>query len=152
MTTEHKLHHGTAFITPIDDGATLADGVRAAGDYDNETEKDMFGTAYLQVQWDGTAPSVGDIVAELWIIPEDGNSIFAEGGDAGLGTDDDPQAEFHVGKFTSINPSITVNEVLGIPDIRLYANPNRFVLKNISGQTFDSTWELRFKPYKFESA
>lgn len=151
MTTEHKLHHGTSVATVINDDATLGEGVRAAGDYDNETEKDLWGVAYLDVQWDGTAPAAGTIVAELWVLPEDGNSVYPEGGDSALGTDDDPQPEFWVGKFTSINPSITVDEIMACVVPVLYGN-NRFVLKNISGQTFDSTWELRFKPFKNESS
>lgn len=150
---EIKYLSDTALATPIDDNATLATGVRAAGDLNNDTEQDLYCTVYLVVQWDGTAPSVGFKVADLYILPGDGevSEVFPEGGDAGLGTDDTPQALFYVGSFESVNPSITVDETLALPGVRLYPDGNRFVLQNTSGQTFDLTWELRVKPYKIQS-
>lgn len=150
---EIKLLRNTARTTVINDDATLADGSRAAADYDNSTELDLLCEVYLQVQWDGTAPAAGDKIAELYVLPGDGEGteIFPDGGDAGLGTDDDPQAVFRVGLFESINPSTSVNEILSIPNVQLYGDANRFVIKNTSGQTFDLTWELRIKPSKIQS-
>lgn len=147
---EIKGLRDSSLATVIDDDASLANGVRAAGDYDNSTELDMECEVYLQVQWDGTAPSAGDAVADLWILPGDGEvtPVFPEGGDAGLGTDDDPQLVFFVGRFITVNPSITVDEVLALPRVPLFFGENRFVLKNTSNQTFDSTFEVRIKPSK----
>lgn len=148
---EIKLLRDSALNVVIDDDATLATTVRAAGDYDNSAELDLGCDAYLQVQYDGTAPAAGDKVAELFLLPDDGASVFPEGGDAGLGTDVDPQAILQVGVFESRSPSITVNEILCIPGIPLHGHTNRFVIKNTSGQTFDSTWQLSIKPYKLQS-
>ena len=148
---EIQLLRDTSLQTVINDDATLADATRAAGDLDNNTELDLGADCFLQVQWDGTAPTAGDKIAELYVLPEDGAGVFAEGGDAGLGTDDNPQQIFLVGVFESINPSITVNEILAIPGIPLYGHDNRFVLLNTSGQTFDLTWQLTCKPYKLNS-
>lgn len=141
-----KLGEGT-FATVINDDATLADGVRAAGDLNNGTNLEIIGDAYLTVQWNTTAPTVNTIVGELYVLRGDGESseVFPEGGDAGLGTDDDPQAITLVGVFETINPSLTVDETLIAMDIPLSIGNNRFVLKNVSGQEFDLTWQLDFK-------
>lgn len=148
---KNKLLSDTALQSVIDDNATLDDGVRAAGDYENGTALDISCTAYLTVQWNTTAPSAGDRVAELWVLAGDNAGVLPEGGDAGLGTDDDPQDVFKVGEFISVNPSLTVDEVLAIPFIPLYSDENRFVLKNISAQQFDLTWQLDIKPGKFQT-
>ena len=133
----------------INDNATLNNAVRAAADYDNDTNKDLWCNLFLTVQWNSTAPSAGDKIAELYILPGDdaGTEKFPEGGDAGLGTDDDPQKIFLVGVFESINPSLTVDETLALSGIALYHSGNRFVLKNVSGQQFDLTWQLDIVPY-----
>ena len=142
----------TALQNVIDDNASLADGSRAAGDYDNSDSArlDLEAVAYLTVQYDGGPPAAGDIVAELYLLPGDGETteVFPDGGDAGLGTDDTPQAQYLVASFESINPSTSVDEVLGSLPFRLYPDGNRFVLLNTSGQTFDLTWQLDIKPYK----
>lgn len=150
---ENKLLRDSALSVVIDDNAALTNGSRAAGDYDNGPELDVECEVYLQVQYDAGPPAAGTRVADLYVLPGDGagTQIYPDGGDAGLGTDDDPQSDFFVGSFTSINPSTSVNEILGLPRVRLYGHGNRFVLKNISGQTFDSTWELRIKPSKSQT-
>jgi len=147
-----KLEGGTRSIV-INDDAALANNARAAGDYQNDTTLELFCTAYLQVQYDGGPPAVGAEIARLYVLPgdDDASEVFPDGGDAGLGTDDTPQQVFYVGSFESVNPSTTVNEVLGIPGISLTPGNNRFVLLNVSGQSLDSTWELRIKPYHLQS-
>ena len=147
-----QLRAPTAVQTVIDDGATLADGGRAAGDYDNGTDLDTHCMAYLTVQWDSGAPSAGEIVGDLFILPGDGEDteVFPEGGDAGLGTDDTPQAVFRVASFYSVNPSTSVDEVLATPPIPLYPDGNRFVFLNSSGGTFDATWQLDIKPFRYQ--
>jgi len=148
--SDFKLLADTAVQTVIDDGASLADGARAAGDYNNGIALDIEAIAYLTVQYDSTAPSAGDSIAELYVLPGDGagSEVFPEGGDAGLGSDDTPQAIYKVGVLESINPSTTVDEVLGTLPFVLYPNTNRFVILNTSGQTFDATWQLDIKPAK----
>lgn len=147
---EVKLLADSSLATLIDDDATLADAARAAGDYDNGTELDMWMNVYLTVQYDGGPPSAGDMVADLYVLPGDGegSEVFPDGGDAGLGTDDTPQAIFYVGSFESINPSTSVDETLCIPNVQLHPDGNRFVILNTSGQTFDATWILKGKPVK----
>ena len=150
---EIKLLADTTLQTVINDNASLADGVRSAADYDNGTELDIWCIPYIELQWDTTAPTAGDLIADLYVLPGDnaGTPDYPEGGDAGLGTDDTPQAIFKVGSFESVNPSITVNEILALRPILLYPHINRFVLLNTSGQTFDLTWELRCVMYKMQS-
>lgn len=150
---EIKLLGDTSLVTIINDNATLSDGVRAAADYDNGTELDIWCIPYIEVQWNTTAPTAGDLIADLYVLPGDngGTPDYPEGGDAGLGTDDTPQAIFKVGSFESVNPSITVDETLALLPFRLYPHVNRFVLLNTSGQEFDLTWELRGVMYKVQS-
>jgi len=151
---EIKLLRNQPFTVVIDDNASLATTVRAAADYDNSAKLDLGCDVYLQVQYDTTAPSAGDKVAELYILPGDGEGteVFPEGGDAaGLGTDITPQAILLVGTFESRVPSLTVNEILCIPGVPLYGHTNRFVILNTSLQIFDSTWQLSIKPYKLQS-
>lgn len=150
---EIKYLADTTTQTVIDDNASLATATRAAGDYDNGSELDLFAVAYLTNQYDTTAPSVGDTVAYLYNLPGDGDittEVFPEGGDAAIGTDDDPQAIFLVATLVTVNPSITVDEVLASLPFQLYPDGNRFVLKNVSGQTFDATWQLDIKPFKYQ--
>lgn len=137
-----------ARVNVIDDNASLANNVRAAGDYDNDVNKDLFCNVFLTVQYDTGPPVAGDKIAELYILPGDDavTQVFPDGGDAGLGTDDTPQGIFLIGVFESINPSITVNEELSIAGIPLHHSGNRFVILNTSGQTFDSTWQLDIVP------
>ena len=138
----------------INDNATLANGVRAAADYDNDTNKDLWCNVFLTVQWNTTPPTAGDKIGELYIIPGDdaGTEKFPEGGDAGLGTDDTPQRIFLVGVFQSINPSLTVDEILSLTNIPLYHSGNRFVFLNTSGQEMDLTWQLDIVPYTISVA
>jgi len=150
---EIKLLRNQPLTVVIDDNATLANTVRAAADYDNSVKLDLGCDIYLQVQYDATAPAAGDKIAELYILPGDGevSEVFPEGGDAGLGTDVTPQAILLVGAFESRSPSITVDEILSIPGVPLYGHTNRFVILNTSGQIFDSTWQVSIKPYKLQS-
>lgn len=149
---DYKLKQDTAIQTIIDDNATLANAARSAGDYDNSTALDPFGIFQLTVQYDGGPPAAGTKIADLYIIPGTSTGpTYADGGDAGLGTDDTPQAIYWVASFQSINPSTTVDEVLGTVEIPLYAR-NRVVVLNTSGQTFDSTWILKMQPVKRQVA
>ena len=149
-----KYKEGAARTVVINDDAALANNTRAAADYNNDTLLDLFGDVFLVQQFDTTAPSAGDKTGELHILPGDNAATekFPEGGDAGLGTDDDPQKIFLVGVFETINPSISVDETLGLPGIRLFMAGNRFVFKNVSGQQMDLTWQLDIHPYKLQSA
>lgn len=147
--SEYQLLGDSAVATVIDDNAVLVDGARAAGNYDNSTELDIECVAYLKVQYDGGPPSVGDAIGDLYMLPVFDADTTPEGGDAGIGTDDTPQAVYLVGVFESINPSTTVDEILGTLPFPLYPSANnRFVILNTSGQTYDATWELNIKPLK----
>ena len=145
---------GASDATVINDGATLATGVRAAGDYNNSTNLALLCNVFLKnFHFDTTAPSANTIVADLYILPgQTGTTGFPEGGDAGLGTDDTPQAIFYVGSFETINPSTSVEETLALGNIPLFPEGNRFVLLNTSGQTFTNTWNLGIIPYRFTVA
>lgn len=141
-----------AHTVVINTDAALADGDRVAADYDNSTALALVANFELVVEYDTTAPAAGKLVAELWIIPGDGESTehFAEGGDGTTGTDFDPQQEFFIRGFVAVNPSNSAPESLGLKNVELPSpHTNRIVLKNVSGQQFDSTWELRMTT-KFE--
>ena len=142
-----------AVQTVINDNAALADGSRAAGDYNNATNRDPLCDVYLTVQFDTTAPSAGTLVAELYVLFGDGagSQVYPNGGDAGLGTNHTPQASHLAGVFETVAPSTSVNEVLSIHDVALGAHGNRFVLLNTSGQQFDLTWQLDIRPKRYEN-
>lgn len=148
--SEIKLLRDSTLSTVINKDATLADAARAAGDYDNSSELDTHAEAYLTVQFDTGPPSAGATIADLYLLPGDGagTEVFPEGGDGTVGDDVTPQQALYVGSFETRQPSITVDEVLCVPNIPLYGHTNRFVLMNTSGQTFDSTWQLTIKPSK----
>ena len=143
-----------AMVVVINDDATLATTVRAAGDFDNSAanQNRIWCVPYLTVQFDSGPPSAGASIADLYVIPgsAEATELYPEGGDAGLGTDDNPQPEFYVGTFKTVNPSLTVDEVLALPALPLYPSGNRFVLTNTSGQTFDSTWQLEIMRWALE--
>ena len=141
-----KLKEGTK-KTAIDKNATLANGSRAAGDVNNGSDLHALADAYLTVQYDAGPPTAGDIVAELYVLHGNGESpeVFPEGGDGTVGDNVDPQATTLVGVFETREPSTTVDEILIIEDIPLGIGNDRFVIKNVSGQTFDSTWQLDIK-------
>ena len=147
-----KLKADTSVQTLIDDNLALVTTDWAAGDYDNGTALDLWANIYLTLQYDTTAPAANLPVANLYLIPGDGagTEVYPTGGDAGLGTDFIPQGVFYVGSFECINPSITTDEVLCLPRIPLYPDGNRFVIENISGYSFDSTWILKMKPVKMQ--
>ena len=147
------LRQDIAAATVIDDNATLASSARAAADYDNSTNKATHGDLYLTVQWNTTPPTTLDLVAELFLLKGDGSGLIADGGDAGLGTDDTPVAVHSLGHFQSLNPSITVDETMAIYDVELTSSSeNRFVLLNTSGQEFDLTWILQIVPHHLQTA
>lgn len=130
-------------VNVIDDNATLADEDRAAGDYDNSSGFDLC-IVKLTVHFDTTAPSIGKRIADLYVVPGDGESTeqFAQGGDAGLGTDVTPQRALLVGAFETRSPSTTTDEILMLTPWPLYPHGNRFVLVNTSGQVFNLAWQL----------
>ena len=138
-----------ARVNVIDDNASLANNVRAAADFDNDGNKDLYCNVFLKVQFDTTAPSANAKIAELYVLPGDdaATELFPEGGDAGLGSDFTPQKIFLVGVFETIDPSITVDEELAMPGVLLYHSGNRFVFLNTSGQIMDSTLQLDIVPF-----
>lgn len=148
-----ELIKNTARAAVINKDATLNDGVRAAVDLDNATDKDNFGDFFLTVQWNTTAPAANTIIGELYVLPGDGAGTekFPEGGDGTVGSDDTPQKQFMVGTFESINPSLTVDETLEIKGVELRPVGNRVVLINTSGEQFDLTYQLDYVGYKWSS-
>ena len=133
------------FSTVINKNATLANNARAAGDITAATKGNAtFADARLTVQYDAGPPTAKDAVAELYVLHGDGESteVFPNGGDGTVGTDVDPDSVHLVGVFKTVSPSTSVDEVLSIPRIKLGSASDRFVVKNVSGQTFDLTWQL----------
>lgn len=147
-----KYNDATAQTLVINKDASLANGSRAAGNYDNGTALDTHADFFLVVQYDGGPPTAGDTVAILWVLSADdtGTPAYPQGGDGSVGVDVDPQTTLLAGVFETRSPSVTVDEILLLKAVPLGPRENRVVLKNTSGQTFDSTWELRMKPYKMQ--
>jgi hypothetical protein len=112
---------------------SLANNGYAQGDIANANER-PFGDFYLTSD-DAVAPTTGDYVAELWLLPGDGDSPekFPYGGSQ------DPQAEFLVGSFESGG---TASEVMSLRNIVMGPNTSRIVVKNTSGAAWQEDWFL----------
>jgi len=148
-----KLKEGAGTKIVINKDAALANGSRAAADYDNSTDLDPICDAILRVHYDTSAPAVGDSVAELYVLPSDGaaTEVFPQGGDGTVGSNVDPQKTLMVGVFESRSPTTTTDEVLAIQAISLRPKSSRFVIKNISGKQFNLTWQLDIRPFRGQS-
>lgn len=150
---EIKYLSDTGLQTVIDKNATLANGARAAGDYDNGTELDFLCDVFLEnFHFDTSAPSAGVLIADLYVLrSEPDDTTFPQGGDGSVGGDVTPQAAHYVGSFETRNPSTTVEETLSLHDVPLGPHDNRFVVVNTSGQTFTDTWQLSIVPHKYQT-
>lgn len=142
-----KLQADSAITVIIDTNTLLANNGRVSGDYANDTKRDFECDLYWEGQYDTTAPTAGDEIARVWNLPGDGQvtELFPEGGSG-----NDPQGAYFVGSIFAINPSITVNEIVGLPSVILYPFGNRFVIKNVSGQQWSLEWEVRIRPRKIQ--
>lgn len=139
----------TSIITVLSGGlVSLADTEKTLSDViDNGTDLDLFGDLVFLVQWDTVAPSAGDKVADLYLLPSVDNVNFPE-----AATNVTPQASLLIGSFESRNPSIGATEHLMLPGITLPPRKMKFLLQNTSGQTFDPSGSmLLLKPYKLQS-
>lgn len=139
-----------------DTGATLADGVRKAANLDNAAagnDESLFADFFLTVSYDTTAPSAGDIVGELYMLPstDEGTARFPTGGDGTVGGDFDPQGIFLVGTFEARDPGLDAStEVLAIGGVPLYQGEQRIVFKNVSTKTISVEWQMEYKTYKHQ--
>ena len=139
----------TSIITVLSGGlVSLATGARdISSAIDNGTDLDLFGDLEFIVQWDSVAPSAGDRVADLYLLPSIDDINFPEGS-ASL----TPQASLLIGSFESRNPSISDVEHLVLPGVTLHPRNMKFLLINTSGQTFEPSGNmLLLKPYKIQS-
>lgn len=152
MSTNLQYQDGTGISTVIT-GGTLATGNRVAQPFDNTVNLDLYGDAFLTLHYDTSAPTAGTAIAELYLLP--GNTVvtpsYPQGGDGSVGTNVDPQKVLLVGVFETRSPSTSVDEILAVVGIPLSPRLQRFVLKNISGQTFHTGFTLTLKPYKLQS-
>lgn len=150
--SEQKYLADSALATVISGGSSLANGNRAAGDYDNSTELDLFCDVFLTGLTFASAPAAGTSVVELYLLPGDGEASesFPEGGDGTVGDDVTPQRALLVGSFETVQPSTTEAEVLCIPNVMLHPHGNRFVIRNFSGQSINSGYAIKIKPRKFQ--
>lgn len=141
---DFELEKGT-LATPIDTGSSLGNGDNTSAVWNN-SDNVTFVNAWLRVYFDTTAPSPGALIAELWYLPSDG-----EGTPDYPETDatDNAQAALKVGVFETINPSLSTAESLVIRRIAVEPGNGTWLIHNISGQTFNSTWQLDLVPYKW---
>ncbi len=155
MATRELLHVPRHIV--INKDASLADGSRAMGEFNNKTgatdgDASLWATLYLKVQFDTTAPTAGDRIADVYVLHGDGSESFPNGGD-GTGSpasvDVDPTVDNRVGSFITASPSTSADEIIQLGrKIELEPRTVRIVVKNVSGQTFDATWELWLVPTK----
>jgi len=140
--TALKLLDG-GLITVITGGAALATGTAATGDYSNSTNLYPIADLFLRVAY-GALPTVGTAIAELYALPGDGGGpdVFPAGGTAL-----DPQKTLLVGVFETRAPSLTVDEILVIQAVPLRPTSTRFILKNISGQAFNTSYLLDLRGF-----
>lgn len=119
----------------------------ATGDLDNGTDLDLWGDFELLVDIQ-VAIAVGGAVAELFLVPSIDNTNFLTPDDTG----DTPQAVFLVGVFES-RDNVPTDQRMGLTGIPLPPRKMRFVLRNVSGQTFGANngHFLKVKPYKLQS-
>jgi len=149
---KQKYIADTALQTLNDPGTSLATATRWAFDYDNSADLDLWLLIEVDIQFDTGPPTAGDRVFEVWVIPGDGEGTekFADGGDASVGTDDDPAMIHFVGEMQTVNPSTGTDEVMSLV-IPLYPDGNRIVLKNVSGSTIDAARIARGKPWAMQN-
>ena len=150
---EHKWLSDTGVQTVISSGSALSNLNREAALYTNDTEADLICDVFLTLSYNATSlPTAYDDVADLYVLQGDGaaTEVFPEGGDGTVGTNDDPQREHYRGTFQTINPSDTVTETISLINVPIGPHGNRFVIKNISGNTWDATWTLKIRPDKIE--
>ncbi len=119
----------------------------STGDLDNGTDLDLWGDFELLVDIQ-VAIAVGGKVAELYLVPSVDDTNFLTPDDTG----DTPQGILLVGSFESRDNVIT-DQRMGIIGVPLPPRKMRFVLKNVSGQTFGANdgHTLRVKPYRLQS-
>ena len=118
----------------------------ATGDLDNGTDLDLFGDFELLVDIQ-VAPSVGAKIAELYLLPSVDDTNFPDGS-----TSITPQAILLIGVFEA-RQAITGDLRMVLPGIPLPARKMRFLLINVSGQTFGANdgHFLKVKPYKVQT-
>ncbi len=127
--------------------ADVTNGSRRAFDYANSTNKHLLAHLLIEgIQYLTTAPTAGTIVAEVYVLPGDGQGSETfpggggrNGGDTGdVGQDRDPQPIWLAAVVTCINPSTAADDdPLGCI-VPIFPGTNRIVIKNVSGQTWDA--------------
>jgi len=119
----------------------------STGDYDNGTLLDLWADFELLVDIQ-VAIAVGNPVAELYIVPSVDDTNFQTPDDTG----DTPQAIFLIGVLES-RDNVTTDQRMAITGVPIPPRLMRFVLKNVSGQTFGANegHTLRMKPYTLQS-
>ena len=119
----------------------------STGDYDNGTLLDLWADFELLVDIQ-VALTVGDPVAELYLVPSIDDTNFQSPDDTG----DTPQSIFLIGVF-ECRDAVTTDQRMAIVGIPLPPRKMRFVLKNVSNQTFGASdgHLLRMKPYTLQS-
>ncbi len=146
MATRELL--GVARSAVIDTDAVLATSNGASGDFDNSTGtpiRALRGFCHLALTYD-SVPAVGIVVAELYHLKgdDDQTSEVVATGSASV----KPAAKDMIDTFVSVAPHATNTEVLQSITFEIPVGISRFVVWNVSGVSFNNTWEMRFIPEK----
>lgn len=124
-------------------------GNMTGGAYDNTSALDLYADFELAVCY-AAPPSAGIKVAELYLLPGiDGTNYTSVDGSS------QPQKALLIATFESRNPSTSAVERLTVPGVSLPPGKFKLVVKNTSGQAFQSnsvTKTLRMRPYQLQNA
>ena len=130
-------------------GGSLASNTRAFYDVPNDgslsPDGDTEATPFIEFQFSTGPPAADLAMVSCWHLRGTGEVTerFAEGGDGTGGTADiDPQAVHFIGAFSLSDPSTSGLRVASLAPIRLASQGNRFVLKNVSGNTIAAGWNF----------
>jgi len=149
-----RLYVPTAAVTLFSNGGntglnSLASGSQAISDVlDNTTALDPLVNLELDVAYTTTAPTAGQRVADLYMVPSLDGTNYGEGSSSIR-----PEAKHLIGSFESRNGSTSAVERLMLKEITLTPGKHKFVLVNQSGKTYHATLcVLKAYPYQYQGS
>lgn len=129
--------------------ASLVDGSYCApgASYNNSANLDLKADFTILLKFANTTPAAGSAVAELYGLPSiDGTNYASVDGN------NQPQMDTFLGTVECRAPSNSSPEVLVLTGLPLSPRKYKFVLKNVSGQTWaGSQSSVNIAPYQLQN-
>jgi hypothetical protein len=127
---------------------SLADaGRQISSAIDNSSNLDLYMDLELAVQYTSSAPTAGQKVAEVYLVPTTDGTNYAEGS-----TSITPQQALLVATFESRNGSTSAVERLASLGIPIPVGSFKLELVNTSGKTYASSGNtLKYRTYKLQA-